>query len=289
MIRKFIKNVAPNILYTPVTDAEASEFEERWEEDQQVVSCTDQNFRLYFQGRPAHVWNSTALRMLSRRFAAIHEIENELVSIERGMMARFKSLRKAYQMLRLSEARQKLAKQVARRQMRKSYVRGQFPLNILILMPPLLQLFITRLEACSLHPGLRTHENMIRQLGVGGMSSDESDYGELGTNPPARLRAPRYYVMNPLWRHPVLGQWLEVFDSIYLIRRRLGNELRGQYPRIRQHPATSVRLSINRRFVSHLPISAYKPEWISSRNDIEFVVCPSQEPYSFQHPEDIFG
>lgn len=150
------------------------------------------------------------------------------------------------------------------------------------------KLFHMRLGACDLHPSLKNHEFIIRQLGVDGMSSDESDYEELRSNPASRLRSPRYYVLNPQWRHPVLGQWLEVFDSVYHIRRRLGNELRGAYPRIRQHPASSVRHSSNKRFVSHLSISAYKPEWISSRLDVAFVVCPAQEQYSFAHPEDVF-
>ena len=129
---------------------------------------------------------------------------------------------------------------------------------------------------------------MIRRLGVEGMSSDESDYGELGANPPARLRAPRYYVVEPRWRHPDLGQFLEVFNTVYFIRRRVADSLRGSYPRLRQHAATSARISISRKFVSHLSISAYNPEWIASRIDVAFVVCPTEEEYSFNHAADIF-
>jgi len=145
-----------------------------------------------------------------------------------------------------------------------------------------------RLAACDLHPSLKPHELLIRQLGPDGMSSDESDYGELGANPPARLRAPRYYVVSPQWRHPDLANFLEVFDMVYCIRRRVGNSLRGSYPRIRQYPTTSARISTSRKFVPHLSISAYKPDWIASRVDVAFVVCPTQEVYSFEHAANVF-
>ena len=145
-----------------------------------------------------------------------------------------------------------------------------------------------RLTACNLHPSLKPHEPLIKKLGPDSMSSDESDYGELGANPPARLRAPRYYVVEPQWRHPNLGDFLDVFSTIYFIRRWVGNSLRGSYPCIHQHSATSARISTSKKFVSHLSISVYKPDWLASQIDVAFVVCPTQEVYSLEHAPDIF-
>lgn len=145
-----------------------------------------------------------------------------------------------------------------------------------------------RMAACDLHPDLKPHQPLLIQLGPDGMSSDESDYGELEANPPARLRAPRYYVVEPPWRHPNLGAFLDVFSSVYFIRRRVGPSLRGSYPRIRQHSVTSARISTSKKFVSHLSISLYGPDWLGSRIDVDFVVCPTQEVYSLEHTPGIY-
>ena len=97
-----------------------------------------------------------------------------------------------------------------------------------------------RLTACNLHPSLKPHEPLIKKLGPDGMLSDELDYGELGANPPARLHAPRYYVVEPQWRHSNLGDFLDVFSTIYFIHCQVRNSLRRSYPHICQHSATSA-------------------------------------------------
>ncbi len=66
------------------------------------------------------------------------------------------------------------------------------------------------------------------------MSDDESDYGELGDNPPARTRAPRYYILHLKWRNKVVRQFVHVLDLIYCIVRRVSLRRRGAYPRQRQ-------------------------------------------------------
>lgn len=123
LIREYFEKVAPQILQTAVGRNEANEFRNDWEADQSLVSCTEEHFRLYFDGTAVHVWNSTALRILSRCFAFFHRLEDvELRSIEDGMVVRFKSLKKAYRTLQHSQADQNRQKQVSRRRMRKTNV-----------------------------------------------------------------------------------------------------------------------------------------------------------------------
>ena len=128
---------------------------------------------------------------------------------------------------------------------------------------------------------------MIQRLGIDGMSSDESDYGELTRNPPARTRPPRYYVLQPLWRHSSLSSWLETFDVVYCIIRRLGFRRRGAYARQRQQNATRVRYSASKSFVPGLSISAYSDNWLAGRKDLDFLIFPSPEPYSFIHDPEV--
>jgi len=132
LIREFFEQVAPTILQTAVGRDEATQFENEWKEDHTCVSCTEEDFRLYFGGTPSHAWNSTALRMLSQCFAYFHQLDDaELISIENGMISRFKSLKKAYNRLQLSIANQNRGKQVARRKTRKSQAWIAFPLKIM--------------------------------------------------------------------------------------------------------------------------------------------------------------
>jgi hypothetical protein len=128
---------------------------------------------------------------------------------------------------------------------------------------------------------------MIQRLGIDGMSSDESDYGELPRNPPARMRPPRYYVLQPLWRHPDLSAFLETFDVVYCILRRLSISRRGAYARLRQQNATTVKYSTSKAFVPGLSVSTYSANWLEARGDVEFVVFPSSEPYSFTHDPEV--
>lgn len=128
---------------------------------------------------------------------------------------------------------------------------------------------------------------MIQQLGVNGMSSDESDYEELPGNPPARLRSPRYYVLKPRWRHPQLSEWLETFDMIYSIIRRVQMSRRGAYARQRQRNGITTRYSGKKSYVRGLSISTYDPVWLDSCGDVDFTVHPSQEAYSFTHDPEV--
>ena len=62
------------------------------------------------------------------------------------------------------------------------------------------------------------------------MSSDESDHEEARHDRVAGSRAATYSVLTPQWRARELAPWLHVLDAAYVIVRRAGAELQGDYP-----------------------------------------------------------
>lgn len=148
------------------------------------------------------------------------------------------------------------------------------------------QTFQRRLHIATMDPLLQKHVHVLQRLGVDGMSSDESDVEELWHDPAVRRRQPSYFVSTPAWRHPSLTAWLLAFDSMHVISRRMaGNRLRGAYPRCRIYARD--RSSKSKRYVSHLPKTAYNPDWLKTRNNIEFTVAPTEEIYPFTHDDHV--
>ena len=139
------------------------------------------------------------------------------------------------------------------------------------------------MTACLSNPWARTHAAKLRDMGVLGMSSDESDHEEAGRSTVVRARAPRYYVRIQRWRHRSVGPWICVFDVLHVLNRRTSNELRGSYQRIRIREELAPRYSDNPRFVVGLSISFYDEEWLGSRRSIDLAVQPMPEVFSFKH------
>lgn len=188
----------------------------------------------------------------------------------------------------MSRSEQIKSMQLRRRRTRKTAVsvEGEILDNSLLDVCPILQLFHRRLDVAGRHPHLRQHVDILQRLGIDGMSSDESDYEEIPTNPPAAMRAPRYYVLRPRWRRDALSDWLETFDVVYNILRRESLGRRGAYSRRRVQNTTAITFSQNRSFVPCLPINAYKERWLSGRRDIEFSVVPT-DAYNFRHSSEV--
>lgn len=118
------------------------------------------------------------------------------------------------------------------------------------------------------------------------MSSDESDYEEITTNPPAAMRPPRYYVLRPRWRSHILSDWLETFDVVYNILRRESLGRRGAYARRRVQNSTTAIYSQSRSFVPCLPINAYNESWLTGRKDTSFSIIPT-DSYNFTHSPEV--
>lgn len=123
---------------------------------------------------------------------------------------------------------------------------------------------------------LQKHLDLLGRLGVDGMSSDESD-GEDGSGPVFRVR-------RPIWRAPVVGRWLQLFDSLNLKRRQLMQDKRGCYPRIR---VRSSEPSHSKGFVEGLPMNAYDESWMARQPHGQ--VLASKDYGDFSHGIDLEG
>ncbi|KAJ3507579.1 hypothetical protein NLJ89_g6220 [Agrocybe chaxingu] len=254
------------------TQEQASAYDAALRTGNAIPSCTAEEFRVCIDGNPKCAFNVSSARIFARSFAEFHHLDlshSELQDIHNRVLTMFKTLKRTRKAGRLSEDARMRAKRAKRRYSRKY------------------KLFGRRLEACLLHPGLLKHQRMISALGIDGMSSDESDYEEVRDNVPVRTRAPRYYVLRPKWRNPSLSAWLQTFDSVYSINRRIKMKRRGAYPRLRYDNTASVRKSSNPSFVTELPINAYEGDWLNARIDVDFTVKPTAEEYSFTHDDDI--
>lgn len=140
------------------------------------------------------------------------------------------------------------------------------------------QLFQRRLTAATLCNGLKRHAQILSDLTIDGMSSDESEDEGDETGKPC-------YVTRPVWRAVELGPWLRVFDSLYLALGKEHGPGHGPHLRIYNHQVP--RMSHNQKFVAHLPVNAYDVRWLERRNDIDFSIRPV-DAYDFHHDAHIF-
>lgn len=124
---------------------------------------------------------------------------------------------------------------------------------------------------------LRQHLGMIDLLGTQGMSSDES-IPIPGTNGRA------YSYLHPNWRAEDVGNWLEDFDTVYLLDRADETDRRGAWPHGRRRDQTR-KLSTRSRPVEGLPVNAYKPDWLATRISdwVRSHLRPIEQPYAFSN------
>ena len=88
---------------------------------------------------------------------------------------------------------------------------------------------------------------MLEQLGVDGMSSDES--GDKDDQH-------EYQILKLLWRAPEVAPWLQMFDTIHNILRTTGEprSLQGAFPHCR---LLATKKSKNKKFLAGLPYNTY--------------------------------
>ncbi|KAG6836574.1 hypothetical protein H0H93_006598 [Arthromyces matolae] len=274
-VRKhFVKLVGLDNLLTPlVTAAEATAWERSVAahgEDANGLCCTASDFRYYLLGPPHHPWNRSAAKVFAADYITHNHLPNTLAtaaSIIGAFYIRLKTLRRKYmtQIQLVSSDPQRL-----RRDQRKR------------------TLFNRRLEVAQMYPFLNRHVRLIQQLGVEGMSSDESDHEEAIHNNTVGSLRPRYEIILPRWRAVELSRWLHIFDSVYSVARRSQGPSRGDHPRIRHFDAANVRFSLTNSFVTHLPRCLYRPEWLRDRHShfISWTLQPSDENYPLVHDND---
>ncbi|OBZ66078.1 hypothetical protein A0H81_13919 [Grifola frondosa] len=133
-------------------------------------------------------------------------------------------------------------------------------------------LFYRRFEVAANHTDLQRHLGILQDLGVDGMSSDESEH-ENGVI--------QYRVLIKSWRNPVLTPWLRTFDAAYR-KDRLGpsQSTRGAHPHLR---LASQKVDL-RAPVIRLPFNAYNYEWLKGLSAFELEsLAPQHREYEFLH------
>ena len=145
------------------------------------------------------------------------------------------------------------------------------------------QLFQRRRETAKLYSPLRKHIDVLDALGVDGMSSDESSFD-------SHTSQPTYTIVKPSWRHPDLHHWLKVFDQLHH-RNHVNSwslDKRGAFTHIR---AGSQKIRQTVHAPSYLPVNAYDPRWLESRESlyVRHVLCPEEGSYVFNHPPDVIA
>lgn len=118
---------------------------------------------------------------------------------------------------------------------------------------------------------------MLEQLGVDGMSSDESGKED---------NQLEYKILIPGWRASEVAPWLRIFDTIHNIFRTAGDPqaLRGSFPHRRM---LTQKKSSSKKIVPALPSNAYDKIWISRENLTQYTLHPTTELYDFSHDPNI--
>jgi len=292
MVRLHLGKIIEDRLLADVipTPEDIVAFEDRWNVDEGETvgpSCSLSSFKLDLVGTPHCPWNLSAFRVFYPYFLSAQGLppsDNLYNDTYHYFFVRVRGLKTLYEQSFDLQEERALRRRAKRRWQRKRTVRSCLE-SVQALMV-VSQTFQRRLHIATLDPLLGKHVHILQRLGVEGMSSDESDVEELRRDPAVRRRQPSYFVLTPSWRHPSLTAWLSAFDSMHVIARRTtGNRLRGAYPRCRIYARD--RPSKSKRYVSHLPTTAYDPGWLKTRHNIEFTVAPTEEIYPFTHDDRI--
>ncbi|KAF5378192.1 hypothetical protein D9615_007591 [Tricholomella constricta] len=262
------------LLVPSVSHAEAAEWAETASHDHGEATHPAE-FRLYILGPPRHPWNRSAAKVFAKDYIRFHQLEDRVettLEVMEAFYTRLKTLRRKYHQIngQLESPPQVLTKRMRREGRKRT-------------------LFHRRLEIAQLNPSLQGHVRILQQLGVDGMSSDESDHEAATHIRTVAASRPTFRVLVPRWRAPEITRWLHVFDRIYTATRRAVGPSRGDYPRHRLYHEQTANFSSRRKFVPLLPYNAYRREWLWSWNSefVDFAVRPTQEHYPFYHNNDI--
>lgn len=127
---------------------------------------------------------------------------------------------------------------------------------------------------------LKPHQTLYETLGVGGMSSDESDteWRQEGRRGPGDQR---YIVIRKPWLSDELRVLNRRVDQVILEYKR-ATFLKGSLPHVRR---PGVGVSISERLVAGLPRNVYNARWLAAqRPDIVAQLQIDETPYPFSTP-----
>ncbi|KDR77507.1 hypothetical protein GALMADRAFT_138609 [Galerina marginata CBS 339.88] len=269
----FLENIRQHILHLmganifavsrQPSETELIVFRQKWNErpaDSFVACCDVDNFKIELSSSPHTPWNISASRIFALDFlrsTAVPASPSSIKKIETAFFIRLKSIvsdyRKHQKGLHVVEA----TKSGDRRRQRKR------------------KLFDRRRGTVENHPLLRRHLAIMGELGMEGMSSDESE--SEGTD------VSSCNVRMPPWRSESLSDWLHVIDTVYIRERKKSGDRRGCLPHLRVYKEHST--SSKKKFVKGLPKNAYDPEWLQNAVN----VGEKAEEYPFVHDNKLFG
>ncbi|KAJ7074937.1 hypothetical protein B0H15DRAFT_792452, partial [Mycena belliarum] len=233
-----------------------------------------ENFRFDILAPRHSPWNNSAARVFAELTISQLCLPNTIEmfeAIRHAFTGHLDRITRRYKHSLKSKTQQAYLEAQGRRTSRKYQV-----LTFLFIVP----LFHQRRYLAYTFPPLQRHINMLEELGVDGMSSDESDVEDHGINV-------QYYIISPLWRARRLAGWLRVFDALYNILRKNSSRASrapGAFPRNRK---VTSRKSKSRKFVAGLPINVYDSQWIDSDVLRKYDLRATAEPYDFTHQDDI--
>ena len=147
-----------------------------------------------------------------------------------------------------------IVQKTRRRKERKSQVRPSYRYYIHFI--DILQLYLRRLHVAQLYS--RQHSSAVRvveELGVAGMSSDESDHESGGG-------AATYAIVNKDWRSSGVMELMRLLDALHLRFRYRNNwnATSGAWPHLR----LLSRKSSTQAAVKGLPNNFYSPKFLAS-------------------------
>ncbi|KAF8154394.1 hypothetical protein K438DRAFT_1483961, partial [Mycena galopus ATCC 62051] len=214
------------------------------------------NFRFDILGTPRSTWNKSAARVFAR--LAIHQL------VLPDNLQMFTAIVKAFEtymdrIIRRYKTSLKSDTAQAQSRSRLSKYGRKY------------QLFHRRRYISYVFPPLQQHSAMLEQLGVDGMSSDES--GEEDDRH-------GYKILMPLWRAPEVAPWLRIFDTVHNILRRAGDPqaLRGSFPHRR---ILTNKKSTSKKFIAGLPLNVYDSAWMGQEQLTQQLLYASPQAYDF--------
>ncbi|KAI6146475.1 hypothetical protein BKA82DRAFT_4160710 [Pisolithus tinctorius] len=188
--------------------------------------CTLANFCIDLEGNPHSAWNKSAVKVFAT-----------------GYLKKYKNCQYPHETIEKGKgtARVQEHKATHRRKQRKA------------------ELYTRHLECAMQYWSISDCAvDIVQQLGVDGMSSDESEHEGHGGEA-------TYYALHKDWRSRHITTWLQLLDSLHLwLRyRREWQAMVGAWPHFR---TTSLKVS-NCPPVPQLPTNFYCANWYAAQND----------------------
>ncbi|KAI6121634.1 hypothetical protein F5141DRAFT_999150 [Pisolithus sp. B1] len=193
-------------------------------------SCTSGRFQVDLSGMPSTDWNKSAAHVFVQSFRDAYP--DCAKSSKDICMAWERHFNRLCQIYRDHQERARLAQtlhQTCRRQERKSHVCFSHCRTMHSHLIEILQLYLCRLHVAKLysqqHPSAA---RAIEELGVSGMSSDDSDHESSGG-------AARYTIVSKDWRSSEVTELLHLLDALHLCLRYRNswNATSGAWPHLR--------------------------------------------------------